>query len=398
LSAFKIAVKNLKQKPVRTVAILLGIAALSGMLFALTIIYLSVNNSIEKGRARLGADALVVPQGWQEDTKGILLSGGPSAFYMKADVEEKLRNIKGVAATASQLFVISAPLSCCTVSDTMLIGFDPEKDFTISPWLRETLKKKLSDNEVIIGTNILAEPGGRIKFYGKEFLIAGKLEPTGMKFIDSSVFIPMNGVRQMIAGSEENALKTLRIKPDEISAVLLRFDQDVRHEEVALRIEYALPELKVVLASDVLRTARHNLAVPVKSTVAAGVIQWIVSLIMIGVLYSLSVDERTKEIGLLRAMGAKRKDILGIFINEVFLLSSAGGIAGIVCGIVFILSFQNMLRVFFNVPFLFPSLAYVLLLMLAVLAFALASGLVATSYPIVRASGISPYEAIRKSG
>lgn len=375
------------RKPVRTLAIFFGMAALSGTLFTLTLMYQSVGSSIDRGMARLGADAMVVPLRWQGETREILLSGQPSEFYMKAGVLEGIKGVKGVSDTAAQLFIVSAPLSCCTVSDTMLIGFDPDGDFTITPWLKETLEKELSDIEVIVGAGILAGQGGRIRFYGREFLVAGKLEPTGMKFIDSAVFIPMKGARRMIAESGEKALKTLHIGQDEISAVLVRFDKNASHEEAALRIEHALPEVKVVLASEILRTARRNLLVPAKTVVTAGIIQWAVSLFMIGVLYSLSLGEREKETGLLRAMGAKKRSILSIFVYEVLLLSGTGGLAGITCGLIFILSFKNMLRIFFEVPFLFPSPGQVLLIALTILLFTLVSGLAATFYPIIRASG-----------
>lgn len=392
---FLLAVRNLKRRPLRSLVIFLGMTALSGTLFALTALYISVNRGIEKGRARLGADAMVVPVGWQEDTKGILLSGTPSEFYMKAGVEEKLKGIKGVKETASQLFIVSAPLACCSVSDTMLIGFEPESDFTISPWVDEILKEKLSDNEVIAGTNILGGIGGRIQFYGREFVIRGKLEPTGMRFLDSSVFIPMGSARQMIADSKEKALKTLNIKPDEVSAVLVRFNEKARHEEVAVRIEYALPELKVVLSNDILRIARRNLLMPMKSVITAGVIQWAVSLFMISVLYSFSIVERTREIGLLRAMGAKGRDVRAILFYEILMLSGTAGIVGVTSGILFILSFQNLIRVAFNVPFLLPPLSQTALIALTTSLISLITGFAVTFYPVISVSRKSPFDAIR---
>lgn len=397
LSIFGIAIKNLGRRPVRTAAIFLGMAALSGTLFALTVIYMSVGNSIERARARLGADAVVVPANARQETESILLSGMPSEFYMEAEVADGLKEIKGVSGTASQLFIVSAPLSCCTVSDTMLIGFDPENDFTISPWLRERLREKLADNEVIVGANILSEPGGRIRFYGKEFLIAGKLEPTGMKFIDSSVFIPIEGARRMIADSAEEALRTLKVGPDEISAVLLRLEEGVSYEEVAIRVEHSLPDVRVILPNEVLREAKQNLATPVKSVLTASVIQWAISLFMIGVIYSLSVEERKKEIGLLRAMGAKKQDVRHIFFYEILFLSGGGGLAGIFSGIVLVLSFQNLIKVFFGVPFLLLPSVQLFMLAVMTLLLTLASGILVTLYPIFRESK-SPLDIVQRGG
>ena len=103
MDIFHVAISNLRRKPVRTAAIFLGIAALTGMLVALSLMYRAVNNSIELGGARLGADAMVVPRMWEDETRGILLSGGPTEFYMDAGIEEKIRSAEGGEATAAQL-------------------------------------------------------------------------------------------------------------------------------------------------------------------------------------------------------------------------------------------------------------------------------------------------------
>jgi putative ABC transport system permease protein len=398
MEILNIALSNIRRRPARTAAIFLGIAALAGLLVSLSLIHSSVNNSIETGGMRLGADAMAVPADWQDATMGVLLSGGPTEFYMDGEVEDIIRAVKGVRDTSVQLFVISAPLSCCTVSDTMLVGIEPDTDFTISPWLRNSLGRHLSDDEVIVGRNILAEPGGRIKFYGREFLIAGKLDPTGMNYIDSSVFVPMRGVRDMISGSAQKALKSLDIGEDKISAVMMRFESGAKPEEAALRIEHAVPGVRVVLSSAVLRSARENLAMPLKAMSIAVAIQWAVSLLLIGVLYSLSISERERDVGILRASGARPKDIFKLFLYEILILSGAGGISGIIAGVAFVWSFENLLRISFKVPFLYPCLSDIAGISFFALALSLLTGVLATIRPIMRITRKSPYNAMRAEG
>lgn len=393
-----ISIANLRRKPTRTAAIALGLCALTAMLVALSLVHFSVNNAIDIGGDRLGADAMVVPDGSRDETVVVLLSGGPTEFYMDAAFEEQIRGVEGVESTTSQLFVISAPLSCCTVSDTMLVGINPESDFTISPWLRDSLEKEMSDDEIIVGTNILAEPGGRMKFYGSEFLIVGKLEPTGMKYIDSSVFVPMQGVREMISASGEKALKTLDVGSDEVSAVMVRLKQGASPEGTVLRIEHALPDVQVLLSSEVLRSARKNLEVPFKAMAVAVGIQWAVSLFLIGVLYSISISEREKEIGVLRATGARSYDVIKMFMYEVLIVSGLAGLAGIMLGLTFVVSFQNLLRAAFNVPFLLPEPASMAAISFIALLLALATSAVASVRPIRRIAGSPPYDAMRIGG
>jgi putative ABC transport system permease protein len=280
----------------------------------------------------------------------------------------------------------------------VLIGFEPGRDFTVAPWLRERLKRGLEVDEIIVGSSILQEPGGKIQFYGKLFAIAGKLEPTGIGLIDSSVFIPMPGAREMIAGSGKRAEMPLDIRPDEISVVMLRFRDSAPHEETALRLEYMFPGHRVILAADAMRTARRGMLAPLKASLAAGALQWVVSFIMIGVLYGLSIGERRRELGILRAMGAKSRDLIRLLLIETLLLSATGGLLGIACGMLFLVGFQGLLSAFFSLPFKIPSVLELALFACMTMIFSLATGFGATLYPILRESGKSPFEAVSEGG
>lgn len=72
--------------------------------------------------------------------------------------------------------------------------------------------------------------------------------------------------------------------------------------------------------------------------VAFAVISLVVSLIMVGIITYISVLERTKEIGVLRSLGARKKDITRVFNAETFIIGSCSGILGIV--IAYLLTFQ----------------------------------------------------------
>jgi putative ABC transport system permease protein len=393
---FFLALKTLRRKPARTAAMVAGIACVSGTLFVLSLLSVSVNRSIEAAGGRLGADAMVVPAGVRMDGGGLLLSSIPAALSMEASLKERIVAMADVEAAASQLFIVSARLACCTVADTVLIGFEPGEDFTITPWLREKLRGPLAEDEIIVGTDILAEPGGRMKFYGKVFRISGKLEPTGLEFPDSAVFIPMEGARAMIEGSPEAAERPLSMGRGEISAVFLRFREGVDHERAAIAIEYALPEVQVILSSKALQSARSRLELPLKTMAAAGLVQWALSLVFIGVLYGLSVSEREREIGIMRALGARRGTILRLLMHEVLVLSSSGGLAGVLAGAGVLYFFQGFVSSVSQGAFLAPPLPSMILLAAASFACALLSGAAATWYPVFKGMRRAPFESIMK--
>ncbi len=98
----------------------------------------------------------------------------------------------------------------------------------------------------------------------------------------------------------------------------------------------------------------------------------------------VSVTERTREIGIRKAIGARRGDILTQFLTEAVLVSLFGGIAGVALGV---LGSQ------FQIAGVQPEIAtYSIFLAFAA---ALASGLFFGTYPAARAAGMRPIEALR---
>jgi putative ABC transport system permease protein len=101
----------------------------------------------------------------------------------------------------------------------------------------------------------------------------------------------------------------------------------------------------------------------------------------------IAVGERTGEIGLLRALGARQGTVLGLFLIEAVALSLAGGAAGLVLG----LGVAAVLRTFVPaLPFSTP-LRFVVLALLVSLAIGLLSGV----WPARRAARLDPIEALR---
>lgn len=388
---------GLLRRPKSTAAILLGMAALASTLLSVSLLYLSVGEGLRLGRLRLGADAMAVPRGFQEQFSGVLLTSGPTEFYIdSADALGRIKEVEGVSDATGQLFVVSAPLSCCTVADTMIVGFDPETDFTLRPWLMDgDMRRAISDGEVIAGSNIKAGRGGRLRFYGSEFVVVGKLEPTGLGYMDNSVFVPIEGVKAMVAASGDRAQRRLDVPADSLSAVLIRFREGADAVAVALRIEYRVPGVSVVLPDRVLQGARRRMLVPVKVLAVAGLFQWALSLVLIGVIYSLSVTSRQREIGVLMAMGARRADVLRLYRIEVAVLSVGGAAVGSALGLALLYSFRPLVSIALDVPFLLPSPLAVAAAVAAAVALCSVTGFLATTRIVLGLSIKQPFFAMQ---
>lgn len=397
ISVFDIALKNLRRKIFRSIAIAASVAVVAATLFSITTIMNSVETSLKKGTARLGADIMVVPADAEALAKTALLAGEPSTFYMDKRIEDIVRKVEGVKSAASQVFLQSARYECCDIADMLLIGFDPEHDFTIIPWLSKELNRPLSNNEVIMGRGLTAYTmGSKIRLYGFDLDVVGMLEETGMKFIDTSIFMPYHAMRMIAEESKKrDNVRTANLPLDKISTVLVQVDAEISPSRVAIFIEHDIDGVKAIVSEQVISAVRKQLFVLLRSILSISIILWIMALLLIGVVFSMIVNERQREIGLLRAMGGKKGDIFKLIMSEASVLSLTGGCVGIIIGGLFLYTFKGLIRTSLDIPYLWPSplVFSILIAICLVLSYIIGTG--AALYPAIRSMKMEPYAAIR---
>ncbi len=393
---FSIAVKNLRRKIIRTVLLLLAVTVVTAALFSATLFISSMQNALKIGTYRLGADVLVVPEKYATEARAALLAGEPTSFYMDRAVLEKAKRVEGVKAATPQLFIKPASFTCCYNVDVFLIAFEPETDFTITPWLEKNLKKKLTGNEIIAGRTVPVLVGDSIPFYGTLFNVVGTMEPTGMKFFDQSVFMTMDAAYAMAASSKENAMQPITIERNKISAVLIKVQDGFTPERVAIRLEHDIDGIKAIASEEVINTVRRQLGGLMKGILAISVVLWVLALLMLGFAFYMIVNERQRELGLLRAMGARKGHIFRLIVLEAILISVSGGIAGLIGGSALLLGFKGLIISSFKLPYLLPPVPVLMELVAGAVLFSLMTGLIASLIPATLASSLEPYEAIRK--
>ncbi|GBD98591.1 FtsX-like permease family protein [bacterium BMS3Abin07] len=392
-----IALKNIKRKFFRSIAIIISVTVVAATLFSVTTVMDSVETSLEKGTARLGADIMVVPAKAQAQAKATLLAGEPSTFYMDRNIVDRVRKIEGVKAASSQVFLKTAKYKCCAVNDMQLIGFNPSTDFSIKPWLIKKLSRPLRDNEIIMGRELTAfDVGSSIRIYGKDMKVVGMLDETGMKFIDNSVFMPYSAMEKISEESKtKKGVKAANLPIDKISTVLVQVAPEISAERVAIFIEHEIDGVKALVTEHVISSVRKQLFVLLRSVFSISIILWVMALLLIGVVFSMIVNERQREIGLLRSMGASKGNIFRLIMTEASILSLSGGILGIIIGGVFIYVFRGLIRSSLNIPYLWPSPLEFIILIAICLFLSLATGTGAALYPAIRSMRMEPYEAIR---
>ena len=121
----------------------------------------------------------------------------------------------------------------------------------------------------------------------------------------------------------------------------------------------------------------------------------LVSLPLIALVSSMVINERKREIGILRAMGGTKWFILKLFFAESITLTLIGGIIGVLASFILMFSFQNLIALNLQIPFLWPSISQTFAEAGLALVIVVGVGTLASLYPAVKSSRLEPYGAIR---
>jgi putative ABC transport system permease protein len=346
---------------------------------------------------RLGADILVVPQGAETQVQGALLTGSPTKYSMPTTDVDLIRGIDGVEAASQQLYLESlANASCCAVSNMFMVAYEPSTDFTVGPWLKTSLGSGgLALGDAIGGVDVSATSAGHgIKLYGYLLHLRANLERTGTN-LDNSIFMTFQTAGEMAELSKTQAQQPLTIPPDAVSSVLVKVTPGAHVDDVAAGILRAVPGVTAIESPDMFSTFRSQISVVREGMVAVLAMAVVFSLVLTGFLFSMSVNERRRQIGVMRALGATRRTILLWLFIEAEGVALVGGIVGGVLAAACIYLFRSLLSRSLGF-FVFPSPALAVGLIVAGLVAAVVCIAAAVAIPAVRICRGEPAMTMRE--
>jgi len=370
---------------------------LAAFLMSTTILAKSIGHSLRVGTKRLGADIVVVPAGKEIEAQMALLLGKPlSEAWMPAENLDRIAQVEGVAKVSPQLYLVTLTgAACCTAWDMFMIAFDQKTDFTVMPWLRKEVKEP-GPLDVIGGDWVIVpEETGEISIYGVKVNLAAKLEPTGMG-LDQTMFLTFETAHEIARQSVTTAARPMNIPEGKISAVQVKAKENHGIDEVAKRIMEKVPGTYAFASLELTRAIQGQTEGLFRMLFLGLAVVWVLAVVLSGFVFSLMVNERRREIGLLRAIGANRKFIFKLFLTESSVLGLGGGLIGVAFAVLFVYLFKVYLMLSAEVPLLIPPLPSLLGFMLACLVIALILAMPALLYPAIRASRIDPAVAMRE--
>ncbi len=379
---------------------ILGIVIGIGSVIAMVSIGQGAQGTIQSSIEGLGSNLLTIMPGFIQPGRGIVSSGRGSAQTLKNSDAEVIRQVNGVASVSLELqrrFQITSTVGNNTNSTVVgaLPEYVPVRNIIVNSGSFITENQEQSTSKVaVLGPTVVQDLFGEVDPIGKEirinkvnFKIIGVLQiKGGAGFFnqDDMIFVPLSTMQKILAGEDylstiaisvENKDEMSQVKDEVISALALKHNVDPQS-----------PDFSIISQEDVLGalTQVTNTFTIFLASVAG--ISLIVGGIGIMNMMLTTVTERTREIGLRKAIGAKENDINLQFLAEAIMLTFIGGAIGIILGWIISIIVSR-----------FAGIATQVSLTSVLLAFGVSAsiGIIFGYYPARRASKLNPIEALR---
>lgn len=330
ISFFSVALKNLKRKTFRTAVLVSAIALLVSLLIFAISFTVSVASSLKKSSERLGADLVVVPIGARGFAEEFLLESKNTSFYMPISIIDKVKKIEGIETITHHTYLSSISGLCCDIMPTRIVAYNPDTDFIINPWLQKSLGRPLEIGEAIAGFGTSENLGLGLldveaTIFNNRFKIVGVLEETGTG-LDHALFMTEENLKNIIESGKSP------LKKGEISIIFTKLKKGYDPDYVGRVLEGEIPEVDVVARSDMGEKFINTLADINKIFLLTTILASVLTTFLVWAIFSAIANERSKEIGIMRALGAKEIHIVKLYLLEVLVLGLLGSIIGVLAG------------------------------------------------------------------
>lgn len=397
MKLLRLAVRNITGSAFRSGVVAASALLVAAFILLTTLLVRGTETSMRMAMDRLGADIVVVPTGAENKVSSALLMSVSTRFWMPEENLAKVAAIEGVQVATPQLYLSTmTDAPCCSVSDMFVVVFDPATDFMIQPWLDKKIGHGLGLHEAVGGTYVFTPENQEfIYMYGYSTTLVSTLEPTGSG-LDQTMFITFDTAHAMAEQSKTLAIQPLEVPYGLISSIFVRLEPGASSTEVALRILKEVPGVTPLKSPDLFQAYRAKMSAMLSSIVAVLVITWVLAVVFIALVFSMAANERRREMGVLRAMGATRGFIFRSLALEAGVLALAGGVAGIILALLVVVLFRDLFVVSAGLPFILPAFPALLGQIGLGLLVTLTSVTLAAFIPAYRVSHQDPAAAMRE--
>ena len=402
LTVLRTAVSSLGANKLRTGLALLGIVIGVAAVISTMSVGRGAQQTITSNIESLGTNLLFV----RPET-----SGGATASTLTLDDTYALLDpliAPTVAAVAPELSANGQIVAGRENTFAQILGITPEyqtvRDYSVSTGQFISAAQVANRSDVVVLGSQVAETlfgfrdpvGQKVRINGRQFSVIGVLESRGGTFLgnlDKQALVPVTTAYYRLSRQRTTqgdiTVQAINVQVESIDAM----EDAIRQIATVLRLRHRISDqddFTITSQQATIETLEETRETFVIFLGAIAGISLLVGGIGIMNIMMVSVTERTREIGIRKAMGAKRRDILSQFVSEATLLSFGGGIVGVALGVTLsrVLDGRNLGGQTFQTAVGGD-------ITIIALGVAVAIGLFFGIYPAMRAAGLNPIDALR---
>jgi putative ABC transport system permease protein len=355
---------NIRQRPVRTIVSVVGIALGVCLVMLFTGLATGMSNDLQRRNSNLRAEIIFTRPG--------SMQWSSSSTNLSTKYVDLLKAIDGVAE--------AVPVAAHIYQDDKGFGLERVDGVDWEPFARMNALRLVEGRapqvleEVVIDT---------VKAHNNDYKVGSVIKLFGKRhYRVTGIYSPESGARtKMGLAAMQDALET----PEKCTYIMIKVSDPQQEVAIAKRIDAALPGNKVQFTRDVFKSIESNipaLGVFLRTLV---VLAAIVSTLVVLLAMYTTITERTREIGILKALGASRGYIVGVIEKEALLISVFGLAIGFVFSFVAGFVIHRAYGLFFEFTWRWA---------LTAAAIGMLGGAVGALYPAIRASNLDPVNAL----
>ena len=325
-SVLHIAWKTVSRKIFRNIVLAVAVALLVSLLVFALLFNRAVQDDIVAASEKLGAELVLVPVEAVQKAEEFILESKKKDFYMDKEIYDKVRQLPEVKEATFQIYLETLESGCCSIVEGQVVAFDPKTDFVISPWFSEP-PPPLKEGEVYIGSYVY-EYLGLIKtmsLFNKKVKVVGDLQETGTG-LDYGIFMrveDLDKISESVAG---------KYKPGQISIIFIRLKEGTDLDLFTDEIQTLFPNTGMMTRGSIGADVRTTLKDITRVFSITILISSALAVLLAWSTFTALANERRREVGILRAIGAHRSHTMKMFLAEAAIISLLGGIVGIGIG------------------------------------------------------------------
>lgn len=321
-----IAWKNVVRKIFRNVILVLAVGLLVALLVFAMIFNRAIKEDLEAATKKLGADIVLVPAEAKDVAEEFILESKEKTFFMDSFVYDAVMELPEIKEATYHIYLETLDAGCCSIDEGQVVVFDQKTDFVIQNWLVDDAPK-LQEGQIYVGSYVYEYLGliNTATLFGKGVKVVGHLQKTGTG-LDHGIFMRTEDMDKISSTAVGN------YKKGNISIIFLKIQEELDPAEVVAKIRDVNPRIGIMTRGNIGADVRATLKDIIRVFTVTILISSVLAILLAWSTFTALTNERRREVGILRALGAHRSHILQMFLSEALIISTIGGLLGIFIG------------------------------------------------------------------